>query len=189
MHSAVRKEQSSSMQSRGFLKRLAIALSFLMLWMHLSVASTANVELVAFFKQAISSPPDVENFIASQRLLGPPEELAALAGTQDKKRIAQFAKQYESMHFYRGARSGTNFFLTPIEYHTATKALDSYVHIVGRYANTNYTLNKTTNETAITYGTGANAMTAGNNSLFTLVQQFLDMGLAGSQKLLTHVIV
>ena len=178
MHSAVRKEPSLSMQPRGFFKRLGILLTFMMLWMRLAVASTTNLDFVAFFKQAISSPPDVENFIVSQRVLGAPERLAELAGTQDKETLAQFAKQYVLEHFYRGARSGTNFFLTPLEYHTATNALDSYAYTVGRYGNTKYTLNKTTNENSIIYGIGTNAMTAGNNSLFTLVQQFLDMGLA-----------
>ncbi len=127
-------------------------------------------DLVDFFKQAISSPPDIESFVASQRSLRPPDLPAQMM--QFLKSATNRIADVGTMQFYSGARAGTNFFLSIQQYADSQRTV---VQTSGRAGTTVYQIN----QNAISYGFGTNAMTAGVQSLFTLVRQILDMGLGG----------
>jgi len=106
-------------------------------------------DLVAFFKQAISSPPDVEKFVVSQRLIDP-----------------------ESTSYYLGARAGSNYFLQILPSSNVLANLSGRQLVAGRLGAEAYQIT----QNAVNRGTGSNAMTGGAGIFFTLVQQFLDMG-------------
>lgn len=105
-------------------------------------------DLISFFKKAISSPPDISEFIVGQRNI----------------------RQQSSFQFFEGARSGTNFFLRI----NSDSNLPGYKFTAGRSKDTIYQLN----QTSVSYGVGTNEFIAGTKVYFSLSSQFLNMGLA-----------
>lgn len=107
-------------------------------------------DLVIFFKRAVSVPPDVETFTASQRLI-----------------------ESESISYYVGARAGSNYILQIVANSNALVNLSERQLITGRSGVGAYEFT----QNAVNYGIGSNALTGGVGTLFTLTRQFLDMGI------------
>jgi len=120
-------------------------------------------DLTAFFKQAISSPPDVEYFIAGVHPLGDPPII-------NGRKLVQ--KEYFA--FFDGARAGTNFFLRGIANTNSPAMLHRGGSINGRAGSTHYYF--TAN--SVSYMIGTNIMNRINASEFRTTRQFLNMGLA-----------
>lgn len=110
-----------------------------------------QVDLVAFFKHAISTPRDVEQFTVSQRDI-----------------------QKDAVTYYIGARSGSNYFLQVISNSNLLQDLNKRQLIAGRSGSNLYELSRN----AVSFATGSNALTVGVGMLFTFTRQALDMGLA-----------
>jgi hypothetical protein len=143
----------------GFLHFVALAIRIsifaaCLLFVLLAKADTSiqtTNDLVRFFKQAISSPPDIEKFMVSQQLI-----------------------DGESISYYVGARAGSNFFLQILPNSNALANLSERRLVAGRFGNDAYQIT----QNAVNRGAGSNAMTAGAEPIFRLVQHFLDMGAA-----------
>ncbi len=132
-----------------------------------SIADTGLQEpndLVVFFKQAIKAPPDVEHFVAQRHDLidrKPPDlEPGETLG--------------KVLEFYEGARSGSNFFLRAIADPNLTPS-GPYAEpfAVGRTSSNAYEFGKQ----SIAYGIGTNALVKNGDLYFSMVAEFLNMGL------------
>lgn len=135
---------------------------------------SAVTDLVEFFKTAVSSPPDVDYFVGSQRRLRerklPPEIRKRLQGLTNQPPM-----------FYEGARSGSNYFLRSTGW---SNPLDSGVDatvVVGRAGSETYHFNPNT----VTYTLDRAETTSPDHTLlslsgtyYSMVRQFLNMGLA-----------
>jgi hypothetical protein len=113
-------------------------------------AETTN-DLVTFFKQAMSSPPDVENYVVGQRVFGEGDTM-----------------------FYNGARSGSNYFLKILSASNAPVNLDQADAIAGRSGSSAYWVS----QNAVSYGIGSNGLTGNVEQNFFMAQQFLSMGIS-----------
>jgi hypothetical protein len=112
--------------------------------------TNAPGNLVVFFKKAISSPPDVEKYVVSQRNI-----------------------ERNSLSYYVGARAGSNYFLQ-IGYSSNALSLGQGQLITGRSGTNAYDVG----QNAVSFGFGSNGLTGSVQALFTLTRQCLDMGLA-----------
>jgi len=108
------------------------------------------VDFVAFFKQALYAPPDVERYTVSQHAI-----------------------DSGSTSYYVGARSGSNYFLQMASDSNALlKNSPDINHLVGRSGNNVYGIG----EDNVSYGIGSNAMIQNSDVMFQMTRQFLDMG-------------
>ena len=124
------------------------------------------VDAVAFFKQAISSPRDVDSFIAGQRSLSPIEELVQQEQQQEKlvahmpamrnqktpdlQEILQRAKEMQSEHFYAGARAGSDFYWRSISSPNTPNIPAQHVSVFGRTGSVRYQVGQNN----VSYGSG-----------------------------------
>ncbi|HWY32687.1 MAG TPA: sigma-70 family RNA polymerase sigma factor [Candidatus Acidoferrum sp.] len=143
------------------------------------------VDSVAFFKQAISSPLDVDSFIAGQHSLKSIKELvqddklfAERLAEENKKtpnpqESLQKAKDMQSEQFYAGARAGSDYYLRYISSPNTPNIPGQDVSVFGRTGSMPYQVGQNN----FLYGSGTNAFVASIDSMFGLVRQFLDMGL------------
>lgn len=127
--------------------------------------TNTQADIVAFFKRAISSPPDIEKYTASQRLSSPPDVKMHNA--------SQRLIESESISYYVGARAGSNYILQIVSNSNALVNLSERQLITGRSGVGAYEFT----QNAVNYGIGSNALTGGVGTLFTLTRQFLDMGI------------
>jgi hypothetical protein len=125
--------------------------------------SPASDDLVSFFKQAITSPPDVEDFVGSARTLRVSDLPASFRSDTN----------FQAVVFYQGARAGTNFFLRRLNDRALAPASAPPLVTVGRETTNIYEVNRTT----ITYGIGNSPIAIPNSLSFNLLCHFLDMGL------------
>jgi RNA polymerase sigma factor (sigma-70 family) len=153
----------------------------------LSGEKTQQVPLdaVAFFKQAISSPLDVDSFIAGQRSLLSLEELGQLAQliaqrpdvenkkTPSPQKNLQKAQKMQLEQFYAGARAGSDYYLRYISSPNTPNIPAANVSIIGRAGSVLYQVGRDN----VSYGSGTNAFVESVNVSFGLVRLFLDMGL------------
>ena len=148
------------------------------------------VDAVAFFKQAVSSPPDVDSFVIGQRNVRPLGDMVQLAqliaqhspqrpgventNTPNPQESLQKAKDMQSEQFYAGARAGSDFYLRYISSPNTPNIPAAYASIIGRAGSVFYLVGKND----VTYGSGKNAFVTSVDVQFSLVRTFLDMGLA-----------
>jgi RNA polymerase sigma factor (sigma-70 family) len=140
---------------------------------------------VVFFKRAISSPLDVDSFIAGQRNLQSLEELEQMArliaqkpaatnkAAQNPPAFRQLAKRMQTEQFYAGARAGSDYYLRYISSPSTPNIPAESEIIIGHAESEFYQVGKNN----ISYGSGTNAFVASVNATFGLVRQLLDMGL------------
>jgi hypothetical protein len=126
---------------------------------------------VDLFRNAISSPPDVESFIAGERCLIKPEQLPNGLPADQKESILAAMQMWQ---YYQGSRAGSNYFLRAIESANSPDTVAKSGLIAGRAGDKAYQFSLN----SISYAKGTNATTANVNNLFFLVRQFLNMGLA-----------
>jgi hypothetical protein len=143
------------------------------------------VDAVAFFKQAISSPLDVESFIAGERNLRSIEELvqedqlvAQMPAMKNQKppslqESLQRAKEMQSEQFYAGARAGSDFYLRFISSPSTPNIPGQDVSVFGRIGSLPYQVGQNN----FIYGSGTNGFVQSIDTMFGVVSQFLDMGL------------
>jgi hypothetical protein len=127
-------------------------------------AAPATDDLVSFFKQALVLPPDVESFVGSARTLRLP---AGLPG------FALNVTNLSRVSFYEGARAGTNFFLRKITGPNAAPKPAPSELVAGRAGSNIYQLNSN----LVTYSFGKTRIQEGVSDSFTLLSEFLSMGL------------
>lgn len=126
-------------------------------------ATNTSIDLIAFFKQAIDSPPDIEKCIVKRTRL----RTDALLKKMIRKGTLVASNQY-----FEGALSGTNFFLRYVEdpgQPTVSNRLDS---VIGRSGSSAYQVGGH----GVTYGTGENPFKTGVTVSFALTRQMLCMG-------------
>ena len=140
---------------------------------------------VAFFKQAISTPLDVDSFIAGERSLRPIEELVQLAQPEaqipalKKQKIPsqqenlQKAKAMQAEQFCAGARARSDFHLRFISSANTPNIPAQDVSVFGRAGSVRYQVGQNN----VSYGSGTNAFVTSIDSMFGFVRQLLDMGL------------
>ena len=143
----------------------------------------APLDAVAFFKQAISSPPDVGSFIAGQRNLKPLEDLVQAAqmfsrlrdadGKTNSDEILQEAKRMQQEQFYTGARAGSNYYFRSISGPTKPNIPGDDPSIFGRDGSLFYQVGANN----FSYGSGTNSFVASIDTMSGLMRQLLDMGL------------
>jgi hypothetical protein len=128
-------------------------------------------DFVAFFKKAISLPPDIEQFIVGQRSRVGPADLPPGMSAAEKKTMQDASLQWG---YFQGAREGSNYFLRKIEGSNLpnTRADDGL--IAGRAGSIVYSFSMN----SVSYSIGTNVSMSVDQGLFTLTRQFLDMGLA-----------
>jgi hypothetical protein len=124
-------------------------------------ATNPPVDQVIFLKQSISSPPDVEMFVAGQRILQPPYLPPSFEPIQWSTKT----------QYFEGARSGTNFYIRAVEYPDSANLVQIGSR-TGRAGDFIYSIGK--NE--ISRGIGSNAMSGDINAQFVLINQFLNVG-------------
>ena len=129
---------------------------------------------IVFFRKAISSPPDVELFVAGQRDLRPQETLALLKQANSQETNSLGSEDLGAMRFYSGARAGANSFLRPIKDPKSPNTSDEGGFVFGRSGATAYQLTGN----SISYGFGTNTFATVVDAMLGLVRQHLDMGLA-----------
>jgi len=130
-------------------------------------------DLVAFFKQAISSPPDIEEFIAGQRSSPSSDEIASLERIFGKQAVSQMATNTPTFQFFQGARAGNNYYLRQIPNSNSPNMLAPSGFIAGRAGANVYQFTKD----SVAYGLGTNGFVTSVNSFFYLLCEFLNMGL------------
>jgi hypothetical protein len=114
-----------------------------------------NEDIVSFFRQAIISPPDVEEFIVGQR-----ELQSSIAPTN-------------SYVYFKGARAGTNFYLWTFTNTNADFGTNARAIIVGRSGATPYSVN---GKLAV-YGFGSNSFIENVKWEYGKIRYFLAMGI------------
>ena len=129
-------------------------------------------DIVVFFKQAISAPPDVESFVAGQRDLRPQDYVALITKLQGPAAASHITGDRGAMRFYSGARAGTNYFLRSFVNSNSPYVPNENGFISGHAGTTSYEFSKN----SISYGFGSNAITGGVRALLGMVRQVLDMG-------------
>ena len=151
---------------------LIIAVCFSLLACAVYADSTTNrsEDFVAFFKQAISSPPDIEHFTACQRILRKiplPPKLAFL----DK------SPSNPPPQCFEGGRSDKNYFFSFVSY---TNGIKMVTMTGGRSGSNAYQINPNTLTftTESTQSNPKNYVAANGDGFFGSVEQFLNMGLA-----------
>jgi hypothetical protein len=144
------------------------------------VGAGVEVDLVAFFRAAVSRPPDVEYFAASQRNLRD-----VVLPARMRARVPTLTN---GVMYFEGARSGTSFFLREVNPAAAPTNTATEQLVVGRRDSENYHLNPNTlyyshdaPETA-----SSNTLVSSVSAFYSIANQFLSMGLgdveAGSVK-------
>ena len=108
-------------------------------------------DFVAYFKQAISAPPDVEKYVVSHYLI--------------KSGLTSY---------YAGARAGSNYFLQILSDSNALLNLGKIAPIAGQSGTSVYGFG----QNQVSYGIGSNAMMQFNGVMFRMTRQFLDMGIS-----------
>jgi len=133
---------------------------------HAEELANNQTDLIAFFKQAISSPPDVDQFISKQVTLR--DQISSRAETRIFPPL-----------WYEGARSSSNFYLRVIPDPLATNSEKSTFGVnmvAGQYGGNSFNLNK--NALAWTEEQGSNnPVYSFSKSQHALLNQFLNMGL------------
>jgi len=139
-------------------------------------APTRADDLVAFFKRAISSPPDVEHFTVIQRTL---RERKMPPGVQ--LRIP--SPTSVPPQFFEGARSGTNYFLRQISETNALINVAGSGQVAGRRGSNTYhfSLNSLTYTYDKSDSVSPNPLVVSGEAYYSIVSQFLNMGLAAIQ--------
>jgi hypothetical protein len=127
--------------------------------------------LLAFFRAAVDSPPDVEYFLATKHTL------------RDRRKGGVAAGPIQPRQLFEGGRSGTNFFLREL---TTTNGVDwagDVRSVVGRQGLKTYYLNA--NALVYSYDhpeTTSRDFVAGlGEAFYIMVNQFLNMGLPDVQ--------
>jgi|GEM_PF-4402459 len=139
---------------------------------HSAGQQNPTLDLVAYFKIAMRTPPDVDSFIASQRKLTPMRDFSTIENVIGQDAASQVSKNWQSIAYYRGARSGSNYFLLKFANSNLLNELSEVQLIIGSAGNVNYQLSKN----GITYGVGTNAVVNGNRVYFMLISQLLNLG-------------
>ena len=132
-------------------RRFVIICCVFLVWDAYS-GETTNVsdDPISFFKRAISSPPDVEKYIASQRSI-----------------------PSGSANYFVGARAGSNYFMKFISDTDALRNLNKANIIVGQSGANAYQIGQDN----VSYGIGSNPLTSNSELLLRKTRQFLDMGI------------
>ena len=139
---------------------------------------------VAFFKQALSSPPGIDSFVAGQRSLRPAAEQAQIEqmiarstgkGTPTgSPEILANARRAQPEQYYAGARAGSDYYLRHVSSPSTPNIPAENQIIIGRAGPVLYQVGRNN----VTYGSGTNAFVTGVDIQFHLVRQLLDLGLA-----------
>jgi len=130
---------------------------------------TRPIDLVAFFKRATSSPPDVDKFVAGQESFLSEEDFKFL------KQASGLTNRHVPFYFYAGARSSSNFFIARL----GTNDSDALVganflqQVNGRVGGTLY--DRRSN--SISIGLGSNTFAKVTATAFIQVNQLLNMGM------------
>jgi hypothetical protein len=135
---------------------------------------TQDPKAVVFFKQALSSPPDVDGFVAGQRNVGTLPGLKLLSELKGQKEAMRISDEMKQLHFQYGARSGSNFFVGVIDDSNPPSTLGKMSFVQGCAGNSIYSVGQ--NE--VTYGIGSNVEVQIGKSARFAVNQYLNMGLA-----------
>jgi hypothetical protein len=134
-------------------------------------ASDTQLDEVAFFKRAITSPADIEHFVACEEILRP------RGGSRQASNEKSPSSEGPNPRFFEGARAGSNYFLRH-NFNFETNQL-SGKSVVGRVGSNAYQVNPNTltltTETAETKPDNPVAMMSAATGSF--VNQFLNMGL------------
>jgi len=128
------------------LAALCVSLAF---GAHAQSVTSSSADFAAFFKCALSSPPDVEMYSVSQRDIA-----------------------NNTVSYYVGARASSNYFLSILTSSNALSDLRQRQLITGRSGSGGYELS----QNAVSFGFGTNGLTSEVEMLFGLTRQFLDMG-------------
>jgi hypothetical protein len=117
---------------------------------------------IAFFKQAISAPPDVEEFTV-----------------REYSSVTVHGLTKKSSSRLTGARAGDNYFLQAFFDANGSNALAASrpALIVGRSGNDQYQYS----QNAISYGFGSNGLTAVVRENLSVTRQILDMGMGDTE--------
>jgi len=130
-------------------------------------------DLVAFFKQAISSPFEVDSYVAGQRSLQPQEILAELKANLAANSNTVTIGDPGEMRYCTGASAGTNFFKAMLVNGDSAQAQIDHSFVVGRGGDICYEFGLN----SISYGVGSNSFVTGTDMQLISVRQDLDMGL------------
>ncbi len=128
------------------------------------IDTQAPDDMVSFFKNALSSPPDVEQFIGRIRSL---EQLGPTAGLPKGRHL-------QPLQFFEGGRAGSNFFLRSVPDPDLPAKPPPVAIVSGRAGSNVYQIGRND----VTYGIGTNSVVAANGAFFGLACQFLNMGLS-----------
>ena len=124
--------------------------------------TNAPIDLVSFFKQAISSPPDIEKYVAKRTNLLRPMPGSAYSSSNGSS----------SFQYYEGALSGTNFYLRYLPDPNQPTGINQLGTISARAGSSTYELAGH----GIVYGVGKNGLTEEVQVQFSLSRQILCMG-------------
>jgi hypothetical protein len=124
--------------------------------------ANAPGDIVVFFKQALSSPPDVEKYVVSQRQL---ESLTPPIGPPTKA---------GSISYYIGARAGSNYFLQILSGSNGLPDLSEKRLIAGRSGTAVYEVS----QNAISFGVGSNGLVGNVRVFYIVTRQYLGMGIS-----------
>ena len=134
-------------------------------------------DLVAFFKRAINSPPDVEHFIACQQVhypCGMPPEIAA-----ELTRRGVNAKKPQPPFYFEGALSGGNFYVFDLT--NAIGGFDPRRLVTGRAGSNSYQIGfnvlRRTQEDAEAHP--ENPVARWSKGQYNLINQLFQMGIGG----------
>jgi RNA polymerase sigma factor (sigma-70 family) len=127
----------------------------------------APVDAVAFFKQAVASPPDIEKFVLKWTNLLPPGSLKLPSG-----RTIHLNSKFQ---YLEGALSGTNFYLHALPDPDLPIGPNSVNTFLARSGSSEYAIGGH----GITYGTGENGLTQGVKNQYRSVCQYLCMEAGG----------
>lgn len=146
------------MSAQIFLKALAIR-SFVLFVAGFTIYSPAsgqnmtNTDLIDFFKRAMSATPDIETYVVGMRT--PPS-----------------SAQTSEFHYYLGARSGSNFFISTVTNLSALRKTNAHCIIAGQAGGSQYGISGN----LVTHIAGSNAYSDTIRLFSNLTRQFLDMG-------------
>jgi hypothetical protein len=118
----------------------------------------ADSEAVSFFKNAISTPPDIEHFMVRNH------HLTALP----KSPIPRGAK-VTHLEFFEGARSGSNYYL-----HAITDPASPATFLVGRTGGVSYEFT----ENSVSHGDPSSPIEKNSAGYYNAVTLYLNMGMS-----------